>query len=148
MELIYHVSCSIYDVSCVIKYSDMSLLVLAYFVPSYILIIVFGYLQTHVCLPNTQVDTRTSEVYSVLGLALICIQAFVSVVIFSGTALFPLAALFLAFTLLCHHAVIHRNSRFEGEACSCSLFQLKDISNHETWVMASLVAAVVSWGNL
>jgi hypothetical protein len=45
---------------------------------------------------------------------------------------------------VCHHTIIHWRSRFEGETCSCGPFQCKDISNHETWVVASAVAALVS----
>jgi hypothetical protein len=54
------------------------------------------------------------------------------------------AAVILAISLLCHHAVIHRNSRFDDERCSCAPFQLKDICNHETWVVACVVASVIS----
>ena len=71
-------------------------------------------------------------------------QAFVAVATLGGTDLFPLAALFVAFTLLCHHAIIHRRSRFDGEVCSCAPFQAKDICNHETWIVASIVASIIS----
>jgi hypothetical protein len=122
----------------------MSLLVLTYFAFTYLLTLFFGYLQAPTNLPSTQSDTTKPEIYSILAVAAVCVQAFISVAIFGGTTVFPLAAVFLAFTLLCHHAIIHRSSRFEGEHCSCAPFQLKDICNHETWVVAALVAAVVS----
>lgn len=82
--------------------------------------------------------------WGLLAVSLIAIQALVSVLTLHGTASFPPAAVFVALTLLCHHSVIHRRSRFEGEVCSCAPFQCKDVSNHETWVVASLVAAAVS----
>ena len=84
------------------------------------------------------------ELYGLVAVSLIGIQASVSVIVLRGTSAFPPAALFVAFTLLCHHAIIHWNSRFEGETCSCAPFQCKDVSNHETWIVASLVAAMVS----
>ena len=72
-------------------------------------------------------------------------QAAVSVAALGGSGAFPPAAALVAVTLLCHHTLIHWRSRFEGEACSCAPFQCKDVSNHETWVVAALVAAAVSW---
>jgi hypothetical protein len=122
----------------------MSLLVPAYFAFSYLLTLFFGYLQASESLPSTLPDTKHTEIYSILAVAAVCIQAFMSVAIFGGTTVFPFAAVFLAFTLLCHHAIIHRRSRFEGEHCSCAPFQLKDICNHETWVVAAIVAAIIS----
>ena len=79
-----------------------------------------------------------------MAVTLIGIQAAVSVLSLHATSAFPAAAVFVAFTLLCHHTIIHRHSRFEGERCSCAPFQCKDVSNHETWVVAALVAAAVS----
>ena len=122
----------------------MSLFIPTYFAFTYLLTLFFGYLQTPTSLPSTQSDTSNSEIFSILAVAAVCVQAFVSVAIFGGTTVFPIAAVFLAFTLLSHHAIIHRRSRFEGEHCSCAPFQLKDICNHETWVVAALVAAAIS----
>ena len=76
------------------------------------------------------------------------LQAVISVAALGGSEWFPAAALWLAITLLAHHTVIHWNSRFEDETCSCAPFQCKDVSNHETWVVASLVAGTVSLANL
>jgi hypothetical protein len=122
----------------------MPALLLAYFLLTYLGTLVLGYLQTPAGLPSTQAETTNSECYSTLAVAAVCIQAFVSVTTLGGTDVFPLAALFVAFTLLCHHAIIHRRSRFEGEVCSCAPFQCKDICNHETWIVASIVAAAIS----
>ena len=122
----------------------MPTLLVTYFAFTYLLTLFLGYLQTPAGLPTTQAETTNSEVYSILAVAAVCIQAFVSIVALGGTALFPPAALFVAFTLLCHHAIIHRRSRFEGETCSCAPFQGKDVCNHETWVVAASVAAIIS----
>ena len=108
------------------------------FVITYVAVIILGYLQS----PSE--GASGNEVYGALAIAAICIQAGVSITCLCGTNKFPYAAIFVAFTLLSHHTVIHRQSRFEGEVYSCAAFQLKDISNHETWVVASIVAAVVS----
>ena len=124
--------------------------VLVYFGLSFLLILVFGYLQTPEppLLSNSHSESGNTALYSTLAITAVSVQAFVSIMIRMGTVLFPAAAAFLAFTLLCHHTVIHRHSRFEGESCACAPFQVKDISNHETWVVASLVAALVSFLHL
>jgi len=122
----------------------MTELLLIYFVFTYFVTLILGYLQTPAGLPSTREETTNSECYSTLAVAAVCIQAFISVSTLGGTDDFPLAALFVAFTLLCHHAIIHRRSRFEGEVCSCAPFQCKDICNHETWIVASIVAAIIS----
>ncbi len=105
-------------------------------------------LQTVVLIPSTSTapvgEDADNKTYGLLAVSLIGIQALVSVIALHSTASFPPAAVFVALTLLCHHSVIHRRSRFEGEQCSCAPFQCKDVSNHETWVVAALVAAVVS----
>ena len=119
-----------------------------YFILSYALTLVLGFFQT----PPTQLlpatddddDLHSPKLYGLVAVTLIGIQAVVSVAALNGTSAFPFAALFVAFTLLSHHTIIHRRSRFEGETCSCAPFQCKDVSNHETWVVAALVAAVVS----
>jgi len=56
-----------------------------------------------------------------------------------------------AVILAIHHFVIHRdpsnpkNEHAQRESCACvCFFQLSDISNHETWIVASLVFAL-SW---
>jgi hypothetical protein len=123
-------------------------LLLAYFILTFFITLLLGYLQTPVGIPSTQNETTNSEVYSTLAVAAICVQAFVSMATLGGTDVFPLAAVFVAFTLLCHHTIIHRRSRFEGEVCSCAPFQGKDVCNHETWVVAAFVAAIVSTLNL
>jgi hypothetical protein len=118
--------------------------ILAYLGLSYLFIVMLGYFQTPATLPCNQQESRHSGLYAALALAAVCVQAFVTILLFRGTHWFPGAAVFLAATILSHHAMIHRNSRFEGETCSCAPFQCKDVGNHETWVVASLVAGAVS----
>lgn len=116
-----------------------------YFSFSFVITLFLGYMESRAA---TREETRDdARSYSLAAIAAFVIQAVLSIMLFSGTILFPVSALFLAVVILCHHAVIHRNSTFEGETCSCAPFQLKDISNHETWVVASLVAAIVSFSN-
>jgi hypothetical protein len=117
---------------------------LVYLGLTYVLTLVLGFLQTPapVLLPP-ETDGR-AQAYSAAAITLVCVQALVSALVCGGTVWFPVAAVWLAFTLLCHHAVIHRNSRFEGETCSCAPFQCKDVSNHETWVVAALVLGLGS----
>ena len=82
--------------------------------------------------------------YSTTAVIVVCVQALVTLVMLGGTGWFWLGALWLGFTLVCHHTIIHWRSRFEGEACSCAPFQCKDIANHETWVVAACACAIVS----
>jgi hypothetical protein len=125
----------------------MLVILAVYFGFTFLTTLYLGYLQTQSsggADSLTEPFQRLINMESLLAVSAVCVQAFVSIVLLNGTVWFPAAAVFLAFTLLCHHAVIHRNSRFQGETCSCAPFQCKDVSNHETWVVAALVAAFVS----
>lgn len=120
---------------------------IAYLVVAYIGTLILGYMQTR--LPDTmpgagEHETGKEELYATAALVALCVQALVTFAVWGGTVYFPIGAILLAITISSHHAVIHRNSKFEGESCSCVCFQFKDVCNHETWVVCSLVAAVVS----
>jgi len=120
-----------------------------YLVVAYIGTLVLGYLQTRK--PDTPIigEPRGYEdLYATAAVTALCVQALLTIVVWGGTAYFPIGAIVLAATISSHHAVIHRHSKFEGETCSCVCFQLKDVSNHETWVVCSLVAGVVSLAHL
>lgn len=112
-------------------------ILLVYFALTFVATVWLGYLQT----PVGEADRGE---YAIAAITALCVQALVSVFSLAWTGWFPAAAVWLAFTLLCHHAIIHRNSHFEGEQCSCAPFQCKDIGNHETWVVAALVAGLIS----
>ena len=116
-----------------------------YFGINFLLVLILGYLQTRVR-PSLdgEADERIAHLYAMFAITCMIAQGVVSICLLAGTGWFPVAALVLASTLLCHHTVIHRNSRFDDETCSCAAFQLKDICNHETWVMACLVAGFIS----
>ena len=112
-------------------------ILLVYFSITFVATIWLGYLQT-----PAGVAERSG--YGIAAIIFLCVQAMVSLFALAGTGWFPAAAVWLAFTLLCHHAMIHRNSRFEGEQCSCAPFQCKDVCNHETWVVVAFVAGLIS----
>ena len=121
----------------------MDAILWAYFAITFLLTLTLGVVQ--ITRPTTDLaPPQSANACGYVAVSLIGIQAIVSVATLHGTSAFPLAALFVAFTLLCHHSIIHQRSSFEGETCSCAPFQCKDVSNHETWVVASLVAAAVS----
>jgi hypothetical protein len=130
-------------------------LIIAYFLLTFVFTLVLGFLQTPNHTNDCRIESQTlvaqnenAAWYSSLAIITICTQAFMSIVLFHGTVMFPVSAVFLAFTLLSHHAVIHRNSDFSNETCSFIAFQCKDVSNHETWVVASIVAGLVSLAHL
>lgn len=112
-------------------------LLLGYLALNFVITLYLGFLQT-------PPDEPARESFAIAGVIALCLQAAVTLFLLGWTVGFYLGALWLAFTVVCHHGVIHRNSRFEHEPCACAFFQCKDVSNHETWVVAALVAAVVS----
>ncbi len=93
---------------------------------------------------QTPADQEQRVEYANLAVSLFIVQAYITLFSLAWTGLFVLGAAWLALCLLCHHAVIHRNSRFDGQTCACSCFQLKDIMNHETWIVAALTAGLIS----
>ncbi len=118
----------------------MDVYIVLYLGITYLFTLVIGYLQV-----RAEIDSSDSSTCNIIAITAVCAQGIVTVVVLYGTGWFPLGAVFLSFTLLSHHTIIHWRSRFRGETCSCAPFQCKDISNHETWVVAGIVAAVVSW---
>lgn len=122
------------------------MLIVGCFVVTFCLALLLGYAESRAA----ERDPTGEEAvpYSRAAIAVFIIQALLSLALFAGSILFPVSAFLLAFVILCHHTVIHRNSKFEGETCSCAPFQLKDISNHETWVVACIVAGAVSFSNV
>lgn len=86
--------------------------------------------------------------YSIAAVSLIALLAGATVTFLGGSPYFPAAALSTALILLVHHAIVHRATDFGEEKCSCAPFQCKDVSNHETWVVASVTAALISFFNV
>ena len=112
-------------------------LLIAYFISTFIVTLVLGFQQVS----NKE---ERAGLLSSMAIVLMIMQAIVSVAVFGGDPLFPLTAFLLGATILCHHAVIHWNSDFSEQPCACAFFQLKDVSNHETWVVGSVVAGLIS----
>lgn len=88
----------------------------------FILVLIFGYYR-----------------YDRAAIVLFVTQAVVAFVFWD---LFLYGALVLAFTIAIHHYMIHCQDDFSDQITFLTL-QLKDISNHETWIVASLTAALV-----
>jgi len=107
---------------------------------TYLFTLVMGYLQV-----RAEIDSSDSSTCSIIAITAVCAQGGRDRCRVVRHRLVPAGSTFLSFTLLSHHTIIHWRSRFRGETCSCAPFQCKDISNHETWVVAGIVAAVVSW---
>ena len=55
---------------------------------------------------------------------------------------FPIGAMSLAVMLIVHHIIIHYDHDFSNEITLFTL-QLKDISNHETWIVACITATSI-----
>ena len=87
---------------------------------------------------------KNNDKYSMAAVGLMIVLAALSVFYLHGTIFFPGAAFALAILLLIHHTIVHIDSDFSDERCSCAPFQCKDASNHETWVVAAVTAGLVS----
>jgi hypothetical protein len=85
------------------------------------------------------------DAYSIAAVALLILLAGATVTFLGGTPYFPVATICIALIMLIHHAIIHRATDFSEERCSCAPFQCKDVSNHETWVVALVTAALISF---
>lgn len=111
--------------------------VLTWFALTFLLIIWLGFAQT-------PADGEERPEYGTAAVVVFVGQAAMTLFLLAWTGLFAIGAAWLAFCLLCHHAVIHRNTRFDGQPCSCSWFQCSDVGNHETWVVATVTAGLIS----
>ena len=80
----------------------------------------------------------------IAAMSFVGLFALITVILLRGTPYFPLGAFATATLLLLHHAIVHRNSEFPDEKCSCAPFQCKDVGNHETWVVAAVTAGLIS----
>ena len=95
-------------------------------------------------LPLGSFQREKMDRFSIGAITLIVLLALAGTGMLGWTPYFPLAAATIALVLLGHHVVVHSSDDFNDEACGCACFQCKDVSNHETWVVAALVAAAVS----
>lgn len=108
----------------------MLVLDLTVFVLVYLLIVFLGFLQK-----------ERGDKYTVMAVVLMIAQACNIVFYLCFEERFDVLALSLAGVIWVHHAVAHRNDSFQHEYTLCT-FQLNDISNHETWIVACVVSAV------
>jgi len=84
--------------------------------------------------------------FCLTAIFLLCVLAATSVVVLHGTNLFPASAFALAALLLAHRSIVTFPPDLdaaESVPSSCAT-AARDASNHSTWVVAALVAGVVS----
>ncbi len=76
---------------------------------------------------------------------LLCVLAGTSVVLLHGTSLFPASAFALAALILAHRSIAHFpvDLGADDERASC-MHAARDALNHATWIVAAVVAGVVS----
>ena len=85
--------------------------------------------------------------FCVTAIVLLCVLAVTSIVLLHGTILFPASAFALAALVLAHRSIVHFPPDLgEGERATtaCVSAVAHDASNHSTWIIAALVAGVVS----
>lgn len=107
-------------------YLDLWILLL-----SFLLIILFGFLQK-----------TPGDRYAIITLVLFLVTASYIVFYLAYDYRFDVLAFFFGCVIALHHMCIHRESDFTGQITCCTL-QLHDISNHETWIVACVTAAIV-----
>ena len=88
------------------------------------------------------------DAYSIAAVSLLLLLAGATVTFLGGTPYFPVGAICVALIILILHTIVHRATDFIEEKCGCAPFQCKDVSNHETWVVASVTAALISFFNV
>lgn len=89
------------------------------------------------CLQRTPGDRA-----AVTGAVAMVAYAVFIVAVLQNEIHFSACCLSLAIVIWIHHILIHWESDFTGQWTFCT-FQLKDISNHETWIVACVVAGTV-----
>ena len=86
---------------------------------------------------------RAKDKYGIMALVLFTVLAITGTVLLQGTVFFPATAFAMALLVGVHHIIVNFNSEEAPERCS--LFQGKqEGSYHEMWIVACVVAGVVS----
>lgn len=85
--------------------------------------------------------------FCLTAIFLLTILALTSIILLRGTNLFPSSAFALAALLLAHRSIITFPPDLDAAAeaaPSCFASAARDAGNHSTWVVAALVAGLVS----
>ena len=84
--------------------------------------------------------------FCLTAIFLLCVLAATSVVVLHGTNLFPASAFALAALLIAHRSIVTFPPDLDAAESvpSTCASAARDVSNHSTWVVAALVAGVVS----
>lgn len=85
---------------------------------------------------------KSGDKYAITAAVLMIADALFIVCVLAFDYQFDILAVTLGINIWIHHAIIHRASDFSDQITFLTL-QLKDISNHETWIVACLTAAAV-----
>lgn len=103
---------------------------LALFAIVYMIVFVFGYF-----------EEKEGDNWSIMAIVLLIGQGLYIIFYLSFYGYFHLWAISLALAIWIHHMIIHRNTEFKDEI-TLFTFQINDIKNHETWIVACIVAAL------
>lgn len=89
---------------------------------------------------------KSRDSFCISAIVLICMLAVASVLFLHGTNMFPASAFALAALILAHRSIVHFPSELvleEDHRVGCATIA-HDASNHSTWIVAALIAGVVS----
>ena len=86
---------------------------------------------------------RYLDRFSVASIVLMCVSGVCALVFYGRTEFFPAAALGLTAILLIHGMVIHFPLSDTINSCHAS-FRFRCVCNHETWVLVTAAAGLVS----
>jgi len=104
-----------------------------------ILILIAGFLVVLIC---GFFQKTTGDRYSIMSTILLVNIALFICLYLAFEYRFDVLAISFGSLIIAHHMLIHWNTDFAGEITCCTL-QLNDISNHETWIIASFTAGIV-----
>ncbi len=86
---------------------------------------------------------RYLDRFSVASIALMCVSGVCALMVYGRTEYFPAAALGLATILLIHGMVLHFPLN-DDQSSSCHAFRFRCVCHHETWVLVTAVAGLIS----
>ena len=89
---------------------------------------------------------KSRDSFGISAIFLICMLAVASVILLHGTNMFPASAFAIAALILTHRSIVHFPADLvleEDHRVGCVTIA-HDASNHSTWIVAALIAGVVS----